>query len=310
MRKVNVKPTVSKEWYNAIFKEYVEVLGEGIHKTSVLNVQAVAERIVQLRKNKGMSMIIEMRRLKFDKHKEPFSSFSQFKDIHKNVHVGISLGMYPDGNIKWKKTPIGDYKHMDLNNLNDAMVYTLMLLHPKTEGSPLTSQHAAEPSVFLIDPDSEAVIQKTNRQELAEALANVNKIEEVQIVDLARYCNISVSGQVNADILLEKIGDYAIASPMEFNRKFNNKNRSYEELFAAALDQEIISYEHGVGYDYKGRSLGTSQEDAILLLSSEKNLYAEMKDYIDGKDELKNSISGKSNKNKEFKKGNLEEEGF
>lgn len=234
----------------------------------VMDVDVVADKIMEERKLQAMTPWVEIQPISEDMHKIPNRLATFQKDPLTGVLLGIAIDQDDFGNIKWQKIQLHDHLSLNLDNRNDARIWAVVRFHPDVQGSPWQVQN---PYYKIYDPVEEARVENYEIDQMEIAFDHVRKIldDPKSMVHFSRYLGMELRDNSNFEIVRGNLLRFAKNYPVDFNRRWESKTRSYGEYFESARALGIIINEADRGFLYKGISLGLSRADAIKYLSQD-----------------------------------------
>jgi len=262
----------------------------------VMDVDKVAEKIMNERKNLAMTPWVEIQPISEDMHKTPNRVATFQKDPLTGVLYGIAIDQDDYGNIKWQKIQLNDHLSLNLDKRDDARIWAAIRFHPDIQGSPWQNQN---PYYKIYDPVEEARVENDEIESMKVAFDRVNKIldDPKSMVNFARYLGIELRDNANYEIVRGSLLRSAKNYPLDFNKKWESKNRSYAEYFESARALGIILNEADRGFVYKGVSLGMSRQDAIKYLGQDTAIMTGISNELSEKDIVIKSVAKTVHKN-------------
>ena len=250
-----------------IAKNAVKQMGKKI-LYDVMDVDVVADKIMEERKNQAMTPWVEIQPISEDMHKIPNRMATFQKDPITGVLYGIAVDQDEFGNIKWQKVQLHDHLSLNLDKRDDARIWAVLRFHPDVQGSPWQNQN---PYYKIYDPVEEARIENSEIESMKLGFDRINNLldDPKAMVHFSRYLGIELRENANYEIVRGGLLRFAKNSPIDFNRRWESKTRSYGEFFESARALGIIINEADRGFLYKGVSLGLSRPDAIKYLSQD-----------------------------------------
>ncbi len=259
-------------------------------KYDVMDVDKVARRIMDERKKELMTPWVEIQPVSEDLHKTPNRVATFQKDPITGVLYGIAIEQDNFGNIKWQKVQLHDHLSLNLDKRDDARVWAVIRFHPDIKGSPFQNQ---KPYYKIYDPIEEARVEKGEIESMKLAFDRVDKIlpDPKSMVNFCRYLGVELRDNANFEIVRGFLLKQARNHPLDFNRKWENKSRSYGEFFESARALGIVINEADRGFMYKGVSLGLSSADAIKFLSTDTTMMTAISNELVNKDIVIKNVS-------------------
>lgn len=297
------KLLVTIEERKLIQKEMSVEFGTKI-KYKVIDLEKVVARIREERARFSLSPYIEIKPISPDMHKLPSRTGTFQKDPITGILYGIPIDQDEFGNMRWQKIQIGDNLSLNLDNVNDAKIWAVLRFNPDIKGSPFQVQN---PYYEVYDPVTIARTEMGEVAQMKKAFERIDSINErpVDMVMFARYLGEEIRENASLDILYNTLLKFARNYPEEFNKKWENKSRSYGERFATAKAIGVITQDIDRGYIFRNIPLGLSEEEAIRFLSKDPNVMSAINDLIIEKDDLVKTIKSEIeflNKKEESKK--------
>lgn len=274
----------------------------------VLDVNKAIKRIQEDRAKENLSPYVEIQPISVDMHKVPNKIATFQKDPVTSVLYGIALNQDDFGNIRWQKIQLHDSMSLNLDKINDAKIWCVIRFHPELQGSPW---EADNPYYKVYDPTDQALAEMGQIAEMRKAFGRVEMIGDKprDMVLFARFLGEELMDNSNENIVIGTLFRYAKDSPIEFNRKWDSKIRSFGERFYSGVAVGVITQDADRGYMFRHISLGGSVEEAISFLSKDSNIMGSLNNDLDEKDILLKRIGAnrkvvekKSEKKKEGKK--------
>jgi len=275
-----------REW---IKNSAVVQMGSKI-KYPVMDIDKVAERIMTERKGSGMTPWVEIQPISEDMHKSPNRMATFQKDPKTGVLYGIPIAEDDFGNIRWQKIQLHDHLSLNLDKRDDARIWAAVRFHPEIQGSPWQSD---TPYYKIYDPVEEAKIEINEVEQIKLAFNRVDKLLEdpKSMVHFVRYLGEDLMENANYRIVRGRLLASARNHPMEFNKRWDSRARSYAEHFYSAKALGIISSEADRGFLFKGISLGLSENEAIKFLSEDSGTMNSIVTELSDKDKVVKSVS-------------------
>lgn len=244
------------------FKYY----GSDTFKIKLADLEKFHEAYVAERKKNGMGMVIELKAVRIEKHKELRKTISFVKDPMTSIHFGVPIGLHPDKNIKWQKIILGEYNSFNLKIPDEAFRWYIVRIHPEVNGSPFQS---SEILWDIYDADIEAKKETAKALKVASAINKAVKMKKEEILPFHRYLSLALPPdptpkKIKADLLI-----YAQNNSADFLEKFDSNDRKMWELYHSAKNLGIISYDIEKGFTYKGTFLGNSNLEVIRFFEEQ-----------------------------------------
>jgi len=278
MKKVLV-PLTERKW---IAENAVKEMGKEVI-SKVIDLDKYIERIRAKRKANNLSPYIEIQPISPDQHKSPNKLPTFQKDPKYGVLYGIALSADPFGNIKWQKYQLGDMLSLNLDNENDAKIWAVMQFNPDIQGSPFQND---APYYKIYDPVDEAMEEHQESLQMEQAFERVRKIssEPKQMVQFARYMGEEVMDNTNFEIVRGALLKFARHDAKRFNKRWENRARSFAEHFYSALALGVIEENVDGGYTFGNITLGLSKVEAVKFLAKDTTVMNSINTALETKD--------------------------
>jgi hypothetical protein len=269
-------------------------------KYKVMDVDKVAKRIMEQRKDHSLTPFLEIQPVSEDAHKTPNRMPTFQKDPLTGVLYGICLGDNEHGNPKWQKPQLQDHLSLNLENFNDAKIWAVIRFHPQIKGSPFAVQ---TPYYKIYDPVEKAREERSEIDSMKKAWDRIDSIldDPKAMVNFTRFLGIDLPDNSNFEIVRGKLLAFAKNHPYDFNKRWESKVRSYGEYFESARAVGIVTSEPDRGYMFQSISLGMTKEEAIKFLSSDSTVMTSINNALTDKDEVIKSVARSINTKKEEK---------
>jgi hypothetical protein len=269
----------------------------------ILDIDKAVERITAQRANQSMSPYIEIQPISEDMHKVPNRVATFQKDPITGVYYGIALDQDEFGNIRWQKLQLHDNISLNLDRRDDAKIWAVLRFHPDVQGSPWQVQN---PYYKIYDPIDVAREEGKEIELMKKAFDRVDILLDnpKNMVFFARYLGEEFAENSNFELVRGALLRFAKNAPSDFNRKWENKLRSFGEHFSSATALGIITNDADRGYMFRNISLGINPEEAIRTLSQDSNIMNSINNDLAEKDQVILRI--KEELEKETKTGNGE----
>lgn len=257
---------------------FVKEFGTGVFKFQVIDAAKLAKLIIEERKAKNQSMMVEVNAIKIDKHKSNWQGLTFGKDAITGIYFGIVKGVLDDGNPKWQRIIIDEYTTYNLDRIDEAIKFAILRYNPYILNSPFSL--GVPPVYKIVDEEVVATDNIQKSQYLAKGLKYIDKLkkEKRAFVQFARYIDIPVDITVkNFTVLESRMFDVMMNDPKTFVEKYESDLRTVSELFSSALQLNIIKKNEDQVYVYQGSPLGARNEDAILNLAQNESLITSLK---------------------------------
>jgi len=271
-------------------------------KLRVIDLDKVVRKIKEERARFSLTPYIEIKPISPDMHKVPSRTGTFQKDPVTGIYYGIAIGQDEFGNVKWQKIQIGDNLSLNLDNNDDAKIWAVIRFNPDIKGSPFQVQN---PYYEVYDPVDVARQEMGEVRSMQKAFSRVDMIQDkpIDMVMFARYLGEEIRDNATIDIVYNTLLRQARNYPVEFNKKWESKNRSYGERFASARVLQIITQDVDRGYVFKNIPLGQTEDESIRFLSKDATIMSSINNAINEQDELINQMKKEleHNKNKKLK---------
>jgi hypothetical protein len=260
MKNTNISIT-EEQRLNMPFLEY----GDNI-KVRVVDFEKFTKTLIEERKTKGMSMVIELKAIKIDKHKELSDTISWSKDSMTSIYYGIPFGLHPDGNVKWRKILLQEFNTFNLTRPDEAKQWIVLMMHPHVKGTPF---EGADPVFYVYDADVEASLTTKKAMMTSEAINKAYKMKKADTLSFHRYLGINAPLEITPSRIKNDIVSFAMENPEEFMSKYDDPNRNIQELFNSARALGAITYDLDKGFIFKGTFLGFTDIEVIRFLNED-----------------------------------------
>jgi hypothetical protein len=303
----NTELLVSIDERRLIQKEMSMEFGTKV-KYRVMDLDKVVVKIREERARYSLSPYIEIKPVSPDMHKTPSRTSTFQKDPVTGVLYGIPIDQDDFGNMRWQKIQIGDNMSLNLDNVNDAKIWAVIRFNPDIKGSPFQVQN---PYYEIYDPVKVARTEMGEVAAMKKAFDRIDKIQErpVEMVMFARYLGEEIRENASVDIVYNSLLKFARSYPMEFNKRWENKARTYGERLATARAIGVVTQDIDKGFMFRSIPLGFSEEDAIRFLSKDMNIMNSINDIISEQDivvkNMRTEMEFKGKKEKEKKEDEL-----
>ncbi len=249
-------------------------VGKQGEEYKIADLDELVKKIRLKRKDAGMDMNVKIKAIRTRRAVENHKTISFVKDVITGVYYGINIGMYEDGNLKWRKVYLSDITEFNLNNDIEAKSFIITALHPCCKGSPFKM---GDITFEIIDP---AGISKSNYKKsmkLREALNAITAIKEESALPFARFCTVDVKKTDPLDIIKAALMMQAQADPEGLLLKLNDPNRQYNELVFTAIHDGIIEEDVDRGFYFKNFDLGFTTSEVINKLMRDEVILARLR---------------------------------
>lgn len=251
----------------------------------VLDIDKAAERIAKQRLADAMSPWIEIQPISEDMHKVPNRVATFQKDPITGVYYGIALDQDEFGNIRWQKLQLHDNISLNMDRKDDAKIWAVLRFHPDIQGSPWQVQN---PYYKIFDPVDEARTEGKEIELMKKAFERVDILMDSpkNMVFFARYLGEELVDNSNFELVRGALLRFARKEPLEFNKKWEHRLRSFGEHFASASALGIITNDADRGYMFRNIALGINPEEAIRTLSQDSNIMNSINNDLAEKDKV------------------------
>lgn len=282
------KLLVTLEERKLIQKEMSVEFGTKV-KYRVMDLDKVVARLRDERARFSLTPYIEIKPVSPDMHKMPSRTGTFQKDPITGVLYGIPIDQDEFGNMRWQKIQIGDNLSLNLDNINDAKIWSVLRFNPDIKGSPFQVQ---SPYYEVFDPVEAARNEMGEVAQMKKAFDRIDSLKErpVDMVNFARFLGEEIRENASLDIIYNTLLRFARSYPGEFNKKWESRSRSYGEKFASAKAVGVVTQDVDRGYIFRNIPLGLSDEDAIRFLSKDMNIMNAINEEIMNNDEVIKSI--------------------
>ena len=270
---------------NMPFKEY----GENI-KVKVVDFDECVKMLVKERKDKGMSMIIELKAIRIDKHKELSDTISWTKDPLTAIYYGMPFGLHQDGNVKWRKVLLKEFNSFDLRRPDEAKQWVVCMMHSHVKGTPLAN---ADPVFYIYDADVEASATSQKAMTMKSAIDKAHKMPKDKTLNFHRFLAIPAPTEITPQRIKNDIMAFAMENPEEFMNKYDDPNRAIQELFNAAKSLGAITYDLDKGFVFRGTFLGFTDLETIRFLKEDTTTLNGINSRVDELDSEKHKFNKK-----------------
>lgn len=258
-------------------------------KYRVIDLDKVIKEIREQRARYSLSPYVEIKPISPDMHKTPSRTGTFQKDPITGIYYGIAISQDDFGNMKWQKIQIGDSLSLNLDLDDDAKVWAVIRFNPDIAGSPFQKQ---SPYYEVYDPIETARAEMGEIKQMQKAFARVELIKDkpIEMVLFARYLGEEIRDNAAYDIVFNTLLKVAKNHPIDFNKKWSDKNRSYGERFATARVLGIITQDIDKGYVFRNIPLGQTEEEAIRFLSKDASILNSISNSIIEEDVVVNKM--------------------
>lgn len=287
-----------RQW---LAKNAVKMMGKNV-QYPVLDIDKAVDRITKQRASHAMSPWVEIQPISEDMHKVPNRVATFQKDPITGVYYGIALDQDEFGNIRWQKLQLHDNISLNLDKRDDAKIWAVLRFHPDIQGSPWQVQN---PYYKIFDPIDEAREEGKEIELMKKAFDRVDILVEnpKNMVFFARYLGEELMENSNFELVRGALLRYAKKSPFEFNKKWENRLRSFGEHFESAKALGIITNDADRGFMFRNIALGINPEEAIRTLSQDSNIMNSINNDLAEQDKIVMRIKDELEKESEAEKG-------
>jgi hypothetical protein len=201
---------------------------------------------------------------------------------------------------------MGDSLSLNLDFDDDAKVWAVVRFNPDIKGSPFQVQN---PYYEVYDPVKTARTEMGEVKNMQKAFHRIEMIEDkpIDMVMFARYLGEEIRENASYDIVYNTLLRFARNHPIDFNKKWDSKTRSFGERFATARILGIITQDIDKGYVYRNIPLGQTEEEAIRFLSKDNTLISSINNAIEEEDIVVNKMKEEMIFNEKKKKEKKED---
>lgn len=289
-----------RQW---LAKNAVKMMGKNV-QYPVLDIDKAVERITKQRASNSMSPWVEIQPISEDMHKVPNRVATFQKDPITGVYYGIALDQDDFGNIRWQKLQLHDNISLNLDKRDDVKIWAVLRFHPDIQGSPWQVQN---PYYKIFDPIDEAREEGKEIELMKKAFDRVDILMDnpKNMVFFARYLGEELMENSNFELVRGSLLRWAKKSPSEFNRKWENRLRSFGEHFESAKALGIITNDADRGFMFRNIALGINPEEAIRTLSQDSNIMNSINNDLAEQDKIVMRIKDELANEAEADKGNV-----
>lgn len=283
------KQLVTKAERLWIAENAVRELGAVI-KYPVIDIKKSVARIREQRASSNLSPYVEIQPISPDMHKVPNKLNTFQKDPDTGVLYGIAITEDTFGNPRWQKIQLHDSMSLNLDKADDAKIWSVLRFYPELQGSPWQVDN---PYYKVYDPTDAALAEMGEIAAMRKAFNHIEKIQDKprEMVMFARFLGEDLRENANENIVIGTLQKFAKNHPLDFNRKWESKIRSFGERFHSGVAIGIITQDADRGFIFRNMQLGQSEEDSINFLSGDSNIMGSLNNDLSEKDILINSIS-------------------
>lgn len=270
-----------RQW---LAKNAVKMMGKAV-QYPVLDIDKAVERINEQRKSQSMSPWIEIQPISEDMHKAPNRVATFQKDPITGVYYGIVLDQDEFGNLRWQKLQLHDNISLNMDRREDAKIWAVLRFHPDIQGSPWEVQN---PYYKIFDPIDEARSEGKEIEYMKKAFDRVDILLDnpKNMVFFARYLGEELVENSNFELVRGALLRYAKKEPFEFNKKWENRLRSFGEHFESARALGIITNDADRGFMFRNIGLGINPDEAIKMMSQDSNIMTAINNELAEKDQV------------------------
>jgi uncharacterized protein YdcH (DUF465 family) len=262
----------------------VRMMGKNV-QYPVLDIDKAVARIQDQRKNQSLSPWIEIQPISEDMHKVPNRVATFQKDPITGVYYGIVLDQDEFGNLRWQKLQLHDNISLNMDRISDAKIWAVLRFHPDIQGSPWQVQN---PYYKIFDPIDEARAEGKEIEMMKKAFDRVDILLDnpKNMVFFARYLGEELVENSNFELVRGALLRFAKNAPTDFNKKWENRLRSFGEHFESAKALGIITNDADRGFMFRNIALGINPEEAIRTLSQDSNIMNSINNELAEKDQV------------------------
>jgi hypothetical protein len=273
----------------------------------VIDINTVVKWIREERKNKNLSPYVEIQPISEDQLKNRSKTATFQKDPLTGVLYGIAISSDDFGNIRWQKIQVGDMLSLNLDNDNDAKIWSVLRFDPDIQGSPFQKEN---PYFKVYDPVDDALAEQAEIAAMQKAFERVAMLikDPKRMVQFARYMGEELMDNTNYDIVYGALLKKARHQSALFNQRWESRARSYAEHFYSALALGIITESADGGFMFGNLPLGLSKADAIKFLSKDRVVMDSLSDELDRRDNAVQGVASTIVSSQEQKKVNKTED--
>jgi len=276
------KVLVTEAERRKIAAEATIVMGSKVTQ-KLMDINKVVQWIREERKNKNLSPYVEIQPISEDQLKNRSKTATFQKDPLTGVLYGIALSSDDFGNIKWQKVQIGDMLSLNLDNDNDAKIWSILRFNPDILGSPFQRE---SPYFKVFDPVDDALAEQAEITAMQKAFERVAVLikDPKRMVQFARYMGEEIMDNTNYDIVYGSLLKKARHNSALFNQRWESRARSYAEHFYSGIALGVITESSDAGFMFGNLPLGITKIDAIKFLSKDRTVMDSLSDELDRKD--------------------------
>lgn len=129
-------------------------------------------------------------------------------------------------------------------------------------------------SFKIIDMEAEEEVAMDGILESANAVAIASKMNTKEVKDFARLTGMNMNSR--DEIIKARVIKMASDNPVRFNEIYNNKDKNELIFIKRAMDAKLI-VQAGGAYKYNTETIGLSEDQVVLWLKDNKDIYALLK---------------------------------
>lgn len=267
-------------------------------KSKVIDIDKVVTKMTEIRKKSSLTPFIEIQPISANLHKKPNRQTTFQKDPITGVLYGIPVGEDTFGNIKWQRIQLEESLSLNLDNINDARQWVVLRFRSDIQGTPFPD---GSPHYKIFDPVEKSRIEMKEVKAMKIAFERVEKInnDPKAMVNFARFLAEELQPNINHEILEGLLLKAARNNPIEFNKKWDIRDRAFHELFESARALGIVSMEIDKGFVYKGIRLGMNSNESVKFLSEDETIMSSINTELKEKDDSIESVAKSMKKEEE-----------
>lgn len=252
-------------------------------KYNVIDIDKVAKRVLQKRKDNGLGMIIIIKQIQENKYKDLNSRMPWQKDPITGVFYGIPVREDEHGNISWSKVPLANSMTLNLEKLNDLKQWVVIRFHQNIKGSPFAEP---TPKYEVMDP---SIIAKKEIDEtviLKKAFDAIDSMEErpSDMLYLLRYLGEEILTDAKYPVVYSRLLQIAKRNPVSFITAFNTSDRGYLQYIVTGRMLQIITEGRNGTLMFNNIPLGTNDAEAAKLMKKDNAIKTSLMNAIKEKD--------------------------
>lgn len=234
-------------------------------KHIIADLEKMGNDIYNERIEKGYSMNVQLNPMRVHKQHNNSASLTWFQNQKTGVKFGMYIGMYPDGNPKWARIPVGEGIVLDLNKVYERKLAAFLFFHPKVKGTPFAVD---DPLYYVIDQAAEAEREYEEANAIAKGISRASSWPSKNLPWLLRALDIPFEEAVGPRILRGHLFAYVRKDPIDFLKFISSKTREFTEVFKSARFFSIITQDPGHGFTFQAQPLGITETDVIVYLQN------------------------------------------